>query len=426
MTLALLSFNTFAQQWVYSKLGGEKIPALWQSLTNTRVVVAVIDTGVDYTHPDLINNIWINEAELNGEEGIDDDNNGYIDDIHGYNFADNTNDPMDTVPHGTHVAGIIAASHNNFGIDGINPNALIMPLKFMTRSGGTPQNAARAIRYAVDNGAQVINCSWGEHQETDELKEAVEYAIQNDIPIIASSGNAGINNDFKRHFPSHYPDVITVANIDQNGYITYRSNYGNRTVDIAAPGEEVLSTMPDNTYIEHSGTSMAAPFVSGAISLLLSLEPGIDREEITARLYRTGISTSNYLGKVKSGRRIDVYNFINNLEQEAPMPSNNWKRFDLETPIATPHPYRGGKWWSKRVVVPGAKFVRAHFKRVEFEPDNDYILLSGRDRKVYDKAANVEEDFYSSFIVGDMIVFNLFSDKLNSLWGFEVDYLEYQ
>ncbi len=310
LCLFLLS-SAFAKQWVYSKLNGKKIPQLWNGddILNT-IVVAVIDTGVDYTHPDLSSNIWLNEAEANGIAGVDDDGNGYVDDIRGHDFTTSSPDPMDSLGHGTHVAGIIAAKRDGQGITGLNPYAKIMALKSFTEKSGDIEHSIEAIYYAVDNGAHIINCSWIERRKSYELEKAVEYAISKGVIIVAGAGNSGQNLNRKHRYLAEFDDVISVANINSGGAIVSRSNYGSRKIDIAAPGNYILSTIPGGGYGNKSGTSMSSPFVAGAISLLLSLENGHDLNSIKERLYRTGKKSRHYRKKLISEKRIDVYEFI--------------------------------------------------------------------------------------------------------------------
>lgn len=310
----LLSSSIYAKgiwkQWAYKKFDGDKISKIWNKKNGEAVVVAVIDTGVDYNHPDLAQQMWVNEAELNGVPGVDDDNNGYIDDIRGYNFAEQNNNPMDTEGHGTHVAGIIGASHNNFGISGVNPNAKIMALKAFSARKGDALDSAHAIRYAVDNGAKIINCSWIERKVIPELEKAVEYAIANDVVIVGGAGNAGINIDKRTLYLADYDDVIIVGSIDEVGKPSKKSNYGREKVDILAPGDRIYSTTPNNSYGYKTGTSMATPFVTGAISLLMSVDPNVAPHSIKQRLFKSGVKRSQY--KVASKKRINVYHFIMN------------------------------------------------------------------------------------------------------------------
>jgi subtilisin family serine protease len=314
----LCSISTFGankKQWVYSKIGGEKIPLIWKDLGNHEVIVAVIDTGVDTEHEDLKSQLWVNQVEKDGEPGVDDDNNGYIDDIHGFNFVENKAKQIDVHGHGTHVAGVIAAAHNGIGIRGVNPNARIMALKAFGGQSSDVKYSIDAIYYAVNNGAKIINCSWVEDKKSPELEKAVNYAHSKGVIIIGAAGNTSNKNrrDLNRIFKylAEFDNVIIVANHTRKGWdFAERSQYGSKKVDLAAPGEGILSTVPDNKYKLKSGTSMATPFVSGAVSLLFSLGYDLTLEEIRSRLYRTGEKERRFKRKLKSGKRINVYNFV--------------------------------------------------------------------------------------------------------------------
>lgn len=271
----------FSKLWgLYNKDYGYDLGALdaWKMTTGSKkVVVAVIDTGVDYTHPDLTKNVWINEKELNGTPGVDDDGNGLVDDIHGYDFANNDGDPMDDNAHGTHCSGTIGAVHNTIGVAGVAANVRIMAVKFLTgNGGGTLAGAIESIHYAVDNGAHVLSNSWGGEMRTEpeSLKEAVEYANSKGVVFVAAAGNANNNNDegVKGYPASHKVDnVISVAAFQANGKRASFSSYGPKSVHVAAPGKDILSTIPQGKYASFSGTSMATPHVSGVVALLLSL-----------------------------------------------------------------------------------------------------------------------------------------------------------
>ncbi|WP_127716310.1 S8 family peptidase [Halobacteriovorax sp. HLS] len=316
LVLIISNFFTFtinasytSKQWVYKSFDGDKIELIWNNYEFDNTVVAVIDTGANINHPDLRDQLWVNEAEKNGIVGVDDDNNGHIDDINGFNFVSNNNTLEDTHGHGTHVAGIIGAAHNGIGINGINPSAKLMILKAFDGKTSDALASVRAIRYAVDNGAKVINCSWIEYKDIPELEQAVNYATSKGVIVVGAAGNSGKDINRRRIFLANYKDVIIVGNLAMNGRIHAESNYGTKKVDILAPGEKIYSTdITESGYSYKRGTSMAAPFVSGAISLLLSIDPNVDPFSIKERLYRTGTKRSNY--KVKSKKRINVYNFI--------------------------------------------------------------------------------------------------------------------
>jgi len=300
----------YAEQW---SLGKIQAPEAWDTCRGDgEIVVAVIDTGVDYNHRDLQGNMWINEAELNGVADVDDDGNGYVDDIHGYNFTHDNNDPADDHGHGTHCAGTIAAVGNN-GLDtsGVCWNARIMPLKILGSTGdGNAADAVPAIYYAVANGADIISGSWGSEEDSNMLREAIAYARREGVIVVAAAGNKGSD---KPYYPAAYPEVISVTATESNDQRWYLSNYGD-WVDMAAPGRDVLSlraagtssgVVRDQFTCKLSGTSMAAPQVSGTCALLLSANPLLTCAELQEMLTTTGDPIES--GICVSNRRLNVY-----------------------------------------------------------------------------------------------------------------------
>lgn len=239
------------------------------------VVVGVIDTGIDYWHPDLRANIWTNPGEI-PNNGIDDDGNGYVDDYYGWDFYNNDSDPFDDVGHGTHVAGTIGAVGNNGqGLAGVNWTVQLAALKFLGQWGGPTAGAVEAVEYAVMMGFDVTNNSWGGGGFSETLERAIEVAGENDQLFVASAGNSGVSNDVLPHYPSSYglTNIISVAATDDNDDLASFSNYGSSSVDLAAPGVQIYSTVPNNSYDWYQGTSMAAPHVTGAVALLLAYNP---------------------------------------------------------------------------------------------------------------------------------------------------------
>ncbi len=259
-------------------------PEAWSVFHGSNAVtVAVIDTGIDYTHPDLAANAWTNPGEIAGN-GIDDDANGYIDDIHGWDFANGDNDPMDDNDHGTHCSGTIGGVGNNgVGVAGVNWNVKIMGCKFLTSAGsGSTADAISCIEYATLMGVDVMSNSWGGGGYDAALEAAIVAANAADIFFIAAAGNSGVDTDASANYPSCYnvPNVIAVLatnNRDQRvvepGW--WSSNYGATTVDIGAPGLYIYSTIPGNAYDSFSGTSMATPHVAGAMAMLRGRFPTI-------------------------------------------------------------------------------------------------------------------------------------------------------
>ncbi len=247
-------------------------PEAWANgYTGQGVVVAVIDTGVDYNHEDLKNNIWTNTKEIAGN-GIDDDGNGYVDDIYGWNFDSNNNNISDDNGHGTHVSGTIAGENNGYGVTGIAYNAKIMPIKALNESGSGSYSAiANGIYYAVDNGANVINLSLGGSYSSRTLKSAVEYASSKGVTVVMAAGNDG---DSSPDYPARYANKsgIAVGAVDKNNQLADFSNRAgdNQLAYVTAPGVKIYSSLPNNQYGAYSGTSMATPHVAGVVALMLS------------------------------------------------------------------------------------------------------------------------------------------------------------
>lgn len=278
------------------------------------VVVAVIDTGVDFTHPDLAANMWQNPGEVAGN-GIDDDGNGYVDDIYGYDFANNDASPMDDNDHGTHCAGQIAAVGNNSrGVAGISWGAKIMALKFLTGTGsGYTSDAIEAINYAAANGAQIMSNSWGGYGSSSALKAAIEKASQAGVLFVAAAGNDSLDNDKAMNYPSSYPvaNIVAVAAANNDGSPAWFSNYGKETVDLAAPGVSMLSTVPGG-YTWMSGTSMATPVVSGAAALALCQNPALTVSQLKGLLMNTVTPVAKFEGLTVSGGMLDLAAVLKN------------------------------------------------------------------------------------------------------------------
>ena len=290
----------YAEQW---SLPAMKLPEAWTiEKGNKNVVIAIVDSGIDYRHDDLANKIWVNQDEIPDNE-IDDDENGYVDDIHGWDFTDapnlqaegdsieDDNEPIDESGHGTHVAGIAGAlPDNGIGIAGVAWNCSLMAVRAGLSLGGGSRmqddDSAAAIVYAADNGADIINMSWGSKQQSFVIRDAVEYAYARGVVLIGAAGNS---NEDESIFPAAYRKVIAVASTNQFQQRFYRSNYG-ASVDIGAPGNGIISTQIDNGYRILTGTSMAAPHVAGVAALMLSKRPALTHEEIRQILINTADS----------------------------------------------------------------------------------------------------------------------------------------
>jgi parallel beta-helix repeat protein len=317
-------------------------PEVWDIFTGTgseSVVVAVTDTGVDYNHEDLIANKWVNTAEKNGAPGVDDDDNGYIDDIYGYDFVNADADPMDDHMHGTHVAGIIGGvGNNNKGVAGVCWKASIMALKCFDASGsGSLGDAIEAIAYAVDNGAKVINASWGFSYETQALRDSIQAAADAGVILVAAAGNDGTNNDNVPYYPCNTDvnNVISVMATDHNDNRVntwWSSNYGATTVDIGAPGHAIRSCYLGGNYVSISGTSMAAPHVAGACALMWAANPSLTYSQVKNVLLATVDTTLP--GLCVSGGRLNLFNAISAAIPDMSPPTPNPAQWEVE-PKAT-------------------------------------------------------------------------------------------
>ena len=319
----------FSKQWGLPAIGAEEF---WNGQTGSKsTVIAVLDTGIEFNHPDLKDNIWFNVAERDGLPGVDDDANGYIDDVNGWDFIDNDNLPQDDIDlnypwgggHGSHVSGIIGAKGNNgIGIAGVNWDVSIMPLRVCSKYGGCSTSAwLSALQYAKDNGARVANMSLGGYQ-SDSNAIALEESVINSVGesighkgvlVVAAAGNNGLNNDFADFYPASHrlSNLVSVAASDDspsNGSsIAHFSNTGTWKVDLAAPGYDILSTLPEGAfkytggYGKLSGTSMASPFVAGAAGLILTSKPELSASQLKTNLMVNSKQAPEFKRLTRSG-----------------------------------------------------------------------------------------------------------------------------
>ena len=292
----------------------------WEQTTGSRngPVIAVLDTGLDLTHPDIVANLWTNKGEIPGN-GIDDDNNGVIDDVHGYNAVEQTGDPYDDSGHGTHCAGTIGAVGDNAeGVTGVNWQAQIMPVKMMVNNTGTAADTVRALIYATKNGASITSNSYGGPYSQAEY----EAFAASPLLHICAAGNEGNDNDVSRFYPAErpigypatfeLPNIISVAATNQKDRLAGFSNYGAKTVDLAAPGVSILSTVPGGGYETKSGTSMATPHVAGVAALIATAYPEATPDQIKTRLLSNVDPIPALTGKVVTGGRLNAAKALEN------------------------------------------------------------------------------------------------------------------
>ncbi len=416
--------RSFSEQWGLRNLGhfggkpGADIGATvaWDAVTSSPATVAVVDTGVAYKHPDLIGNAWVNPGDP--VNGLDDDGDGFNDDVYGADFIGNDSNPDDDGGHGTHVAGIIGAQGNNaIGVAGVNWGVNVMALKFLDENGeGNTADAANAIDYAVAHGARVVNASWGGPAFSMALFGAIKRAGERGTLIVAAAGNEGVNADVKPDYPAAFDlsNIVSVAATDRSDRLLDFSNYGSKSVDLAAPGDDVYSTVPraadPSGYASFSGTSMAAPFVSGAAALYLARFPQASADQVKAALMQSTDRLPTLSGKTVSGGRLNIGRAIGAAAPAATRPARDTtppSAFALIRPrnrLATRKRALGFKWQRSRDSG-GIRLYRIYLngKRVRTVKDKDgpgggdprprtkFRLRGGRHRwfvRAYDYAGN--------------------------------------
>jgi thermitase len=295
----------------------------WRISQGSRdITVCVIDTGADIRHPDLTNNLWVNKGEVGTDKlgrdkatnKVDDDNNGFTDDLHGWNFVSNSNDLRDDHGHGTHIAGIIGAEGGNgIGISGVAPKVSLMILKYYDAKGSDVNNlvnTVKAIDYAVKMNCNIINYSGGGIAPSNEEKSAIERAMKKGILFVAAAGNERSNSDVRKYYPADYglPNILSVTAIDRFQNVLPSSNYGEQTVDIAAPGNDIISTLPNGQYGFMTGTSQATAFATGVAALVMANNPDLRKaESVKKYLTQTGDDDMKLAGKTRWRKRLNSY-----------------------------------------------------------------------------------------------------------------------
>ncbi len=420
------------------------------STGSSSVVVAVIDTGIDWEHPDLQPNLWVNAAEYNGSDGVDDDHNGYVDDIIGWDFVNNDQNPADQEGHGTHVSGTIGAAGNNgTGVVGVNWDVSIMACRFIGPYGGTTSAAVSAIEYAVDNGAQIINASWGGPGSSTAIEDAISYANDHGVLFVTAAGNDGRNSDYISNYPNNYnlPNIVSVAATTPRDGLASFSNYGRSTVDVGAPGESIYSTWPGGGYQWLDGTSMASPMAAGAAALALSVDPSLTAAELKALLMNTADPVSALSSTTVSGGRINVANMLAALggsapeepeedppeepedPAEDPAPDTDQGTTDpaewtfVEYAVSSPHPYGNDFNGYAVIQAAGASEIMLAFQKLSVEQGYDFVTI---DDQYGNEVARYTGDlgtFTSDPVEGNMVTLRLITDY--SVTGYGLDLAGY-
>lgn len=411
---------------------GADVDALkaWEITKGDRAIkIAVIDTGIDYNHPDLRDQMWVNEAEANGQPGVDDDGNGYVDDIHGYDFANNDGDPIDGHSHGTHCAGTIGASHNAIGVAGVMRDVQFVAVKFLTDSGsGSTEAAIKSIDYATKIGVDIMSNSWGGGGRSEALQEAIERANDAGIVFTAAAGNSSTDNDSRPHYPSNYnvDNVISVAATTAADELASFSCYGRSTVHIGAPGHEILSTVKNGGYASYSGTSMATPHVSGVIGLFLAENKDLTPLQIRNKVMVTSDPVAALRGKTINSGRINAYNLLTNTipERNEPNPED-WQTVDAPL-FESAHPYSENEVMETVYEVEGAKFIRLRIRKFDLENRYDYIEIRDAKGTLIEKVTGSGENYTSFFAEGGTLKLTFKSDRSVQKWGFVIDQVDVQ
>jgi subtilisin family serine protease len=336
----------------YSSLYGmTKIaaPSAWDLTTGSAsVVIAVIDSGVDYTHPDLVANIHTNTAEVAGNF-LDDDSNGFVDDFYGYDFVNSDGAPLDDDEHGTHCAGTVGARGNNAtGVTGVNWQVGILPIKVLDANGdGFLSDIAAGIEYSVDRGASILSMSLSGPSSSGLLDSAIDYARQQNVLVVVAAGNDGLNNDETPSFPasSTAANILAVAATNSRDQLASFSNYGEISVDVAAPGVEILSTVPNSLYKMLSGTSMATPHVAGLAGLVKAANGSLTYAQIKDIIMASVDERASLRGTTVSGGRVNAANAVSmglGLPTPTPTPAFGAHHVSLSIERATRRNYLSG------------------------------------------------------------------------------------
>jgi thermitase len=401
---------------------------LWQrGFTGSKnVVVAVIDTGIDWTHPDLVDNLYTNAGEVAGN-GKDDDGNGFIDDIHGWNFNANTASSSDDHDHGTHCAGTIGAMGNNSqGVAGVNWNVTLMPVKFLSATGsGSSEGAINSINYARQMKANIMSNSWGGGGFSQIMQDSITAARDQGILFVAAAGNDAADNDALASYPASYPvdNVLSVAASDNQDKIANFSNYGKSKVHVAAPGVRILSTTKGGKYAAFSGTSMATPHVAGIAALLMSADSTLRYSDLKERLIRTSTPVAGLKKKVVAKGRVNAWNALNNIIPPSDEPAENlW--VDQPASAESDHPYKDKADQAVTLSFPGAKFIRVVFEKVETEKNYDKVLIQTPSGETIEEITGTLAGYRSDYVKGDSVVIRLRSDGSVNGWGYKVQKIQ--
>ncbi|MCC7440499.1 MAG: S8 family serine peptidase [Bdellovibrionales bacterium] len=390
------------------------------------VVVGVIDTGVEWTHSDLVDNLWTNPGEIAGN-AKDDDNNGFVDDVHGWNFVANNANSSDDHSHGTHCSGTIGGTGNNGkGIAGVNWQVSIVPIKFLSASGsGSLDDAVESINYATSIGVNIMSNSWGGGGFSETMKQAIEKSRDAGILFVAAAGNSSSDNDSNPAYPASYQveNVVSVAATDNRDRIASFSNYGKSSVHVAAPGVKVYSSVKGDTYASYSGTSMACPHVAGIAALLMASNQTWSFSDVKSRLITTSDPVRGLRRMVASRGRVNAYNAFHGIVPPSNEPDESlWARF--EAAGETPHPYENSKSYTYTVTKQGARYIRVNLEKVDVESGYDKVQIETPAGEVIETITGRVENYTTDYAEGDTLVIRLVTDSSVNGWGMKIGFAQ--
>ena len=383
----------------------------WDLSTGSHAVrIAIIDTGIDYNHPDL---------------------KGNVDSEHGFNFVNNTKDAMDDHGHGTHCAGTIGAVHDNkVGVAGVMSDVTIIPIKFLDASGsGSLEAAIKSIDYATELNVDLMSNSWGGGGRSEALFEAIKRASDKGIIFTAAAGNSSTNNDTTPSYPASYEvsNVVSVAALTAQNELAYFSSYGRNSVHIAAPGHNILSTVKGGGYEIMSGTSMATPHVSGVLGLLLAKEGRLPHAVMKARLVMTGVPVAGLRGKTQTASRVDAYNLLTDTRPDRSGPaSDKWRTVKLDKAFESAHPYKENTKIKSVFRFSGAKYIRVKVAKFDLESGYDYVRVANGAGSTLEKVSGTGVNYTTDYVEGDTVELNFISDRSINKWGYKILEVEVQ
>jgi len=414
-----------SQSWALKTIQADQA---WKFSTGSKKIkVAILDSGIDRFHEELQNNIFINPLEI-PQNGLDDDGNQWVDDTWGWNFIDQNNEPLDDNGHGSFCAGIIGGDwENGKGSRGINQSVSLIAVKILDFLGqGSTASAIEGIEYAVSQGAHIINMSWGGNRFDPALFETIQRAGKQGVLFVAAAGNSSKNNDEMGQaiYPASFnlPEIISVAAYDSKGERAGFSNFGGKTVHLGAPGVDIFGIQLGGFGMK-SGTSYAAPHVSGVAALVKSLDPTIGPLELKARILKTVNPLHHYeRNYLQTGGLLNAENaIINFVPNDVPKPQR-WRKVPWNW--STPHPYASDRVYQLKIREPGASFIRIHFKNFEVEAPFDEVTLKDKSGKKIFTYSGKEESFPTAYALGDEINIEFKTDYNRQLYGFDIDYIE--